>query len=89
MLQAYLWRGQANEKEKIKRFKFGGQVILAERDGIDASKKSATYIHFKLKKEILLERQNPEWRDLNYDLTTLPSADKLFRTLLVHKAKRF
>lgn len=29
-------------------------------DGINASKNSATYIHFKLKKEIFLEWQNPE-----------------------------
>lgn len=47
-------------KRKPEKIQVWAQVILAERDRIDASKNSTTYIHFKLKKEIFLERQNPE-----------------------------
>lgn len=78
-------KGTSRWKIHLEKNQVWAQVISAERNGIDASTSSTTYIHFKLKEEIFLESQNPEWRDLNYDLCTLSSAHKL----LGHKAKGF
>lgn len=50
--------GEDKQMKKKKHSSLGPGYL--SWDGINASKNSATYIHFKLKKEIFLERQNPE-----------------------------